>query len=117
MSLHRLKPIDQTQKILDQEITNLVTALRQQLNSSLVQVYLFGSASRGISHMHLHSDIDLCAVINTGVETKPLYGTLPLSKIFPVDWIVVNQDDFDQKVKHKHGVFYVAAMDGIALIQ
>jgi hypothetical protein len=63
--------------------------------------------------MHQHSDIDLCAVVNAGVDIKPLYGTLPISKIFPVDWIVAHLDDFDQKVKHKHGVFYIAATDGI----
>lgn len=97
---------------LDAEIAELISQLQSCLGSSLIDVYLFGSAARGVATMHPNSDIDLCVVVDASVNIKDLYGKLPISKQVPVDWIIVSQADFDAKVAQKHGVYAVIAQEG-----
>lgn len=105
--LHRLKTFAMSQMALDAEIAELISQLQSCLGSSLIDVYLFGSAARSVATMHPNSDIDLCVVVDASVNIKDLYGKLPISKQVPVDWIIVSQADFDAKVAQKHGVYAV----------
>ena len=62
--------------------------------------------------MHQYSDIDLCVVLEPGTMHKPYFGRLPVSTLVPVDWILVNQDEFDDKSKKRHGVYHIINSEG-----
>ncbi len=116
MVLHRLQPSPLDQQALDLEISLLLKQLQTLLNESLQEVFLFGSAGKGVQEMHLFSDVDFCVVVSDAVKVKDLYGKMPISKIVPVDWIIVNKSDFDKKVGQGHGVYALVFQEGHRLL-
>lgn len=112
MVLHRLQPTLLSQHALDQEINHLLKQLQTLLGESLQEVYLFGSAAKGVQAMHLYSDLDFCIVVSNDVNIKDIYGKLPISKIVPIDWIIVNKFEFDEKAGQGHGVYSLVFQEG-----
>lgn len=112
MFFHKLKRFHLDQSTLDLEVIRLVQSLRDQLGPRLVDVYIFGSASKGVEAMHQYSDVDLCLVVFDDTPIKELYGKLPRSTIVPVDWLIVTKSEFEDKYTRKHGVYHLIAAEG-----
>ena len=112
MTLHRLKPIEVTDEDLTREIERLVRDVAQLFGNELIKVIQFGSSLGGAVAMHQYSDVDLCVVLEPSASHKSYFGQLPISKLVPVDWILVHKDEFEEKANKRHGVFHLVNSDG-----
>lgn len=81
------------------------------------EIFLFGSAAKGVQAIHLYSDVDFCVVVSQDVIVKDLFGKMPVSKIIPLDWIIVNRINFDDQVAKGHGVYSLVFQEGRRLLQ
>ena len=116
MSMHRLKATEISENELAQEIKRLVQEAEKLFGQSLCKVVQFGSSLGGASSMHLYSDIDLCVILKSGTSHKDYYGRLPISTLIPVDWILANKDEFEEKSLRRHGVFHLINCEGKTLL-
>ncbi len=112
MTLHRLKPIEVKNEDLAVEVERLVQEIVRLIGGDLIKVIQFGSSLGGTAAMHQYSDVDLCVVMVPTASPKSYFGKLPISKLIPVDWILVNKDEFDEKSAKRHGVFHLVNTDG-----
>jgi predicted nucleotidyltransferase len=112
VTLHRLKSIDITEENLSHEIERLVREAVLIFGEALVKIVQFGSSLGGVVAMHQYSDIDLCVILEPTTSHKSYFGRLPVSTLIPVDWILVNKDEFDEKAAKRHGVFHLVNSDG-----
>jgi predicted nucleotidyltransferase len=112
LALHRLRPSTISDEAIAQELAQLVSSLKAVIGDRLVKVIQFGSSTKGSQSMHQYSDADLCIVVKNETDVKGFYGKLPSSKLLPIDWLIVCQDEFDDHVRKQHGVYHIANEEG-----
>jgi len=92
----RLHPTLIPQAEVDREVANILFKLTSLV--AVNAVYLFGSAADGT--MNTLSDIDLCVVFPSKaalVESKRKIFSNGAFSLFSIDWILIDQETFDQK--------------------
>ena len=113
--LYRLKSNESTEQELAEEISFLISALKKIAPDDICQVYIFGSASLGVSAMHQYSDIDLCLIVRNDLDLKIFRRKVPVSRKIPVDWIIIHEAEFTEKSRASSGVYAVIAREGKSL--
>ncbi len=105
-------------------MTEQIKEICYQISSILVsgigaeQVYLFGSQVQGITHSY--SDIDVFVVTDLSkkgkIEVTQLARRLLLKKVFlPVDILVCDRNDFNNRKDNQTTFEYFIATEGIKL--
>jgi predicted nucleotidyltransferase len=113
--LYRLKSNESSEQDLVDEIGFLINELKNMALDEIRQVYIFGSASLGVSAMHQYSDIDLCIIVGDKFDLKKFRRKVPVSRKIPVDWIIVHETEFAEKSRANSGIYAVIAREGKSL--
>jgi len=104
-------------EVLAAEINDLLDRLIPVARHDIKRIYLFGSAAKGISAMHQYSDIDLCVVLRDSVDIKNFRRKIPVSRNIPVDWIIVNEREFQEKSRGVVGTYSQVVNEGKVLFE